>query len=195
MNRARLTILLTLPLALASIGCTAGAENADSLSGAMHGVAPDVVLITAERVLRREFGRISVDRQLRTIRTDSDEYSSSTDTGTARELVGAPATMRRRAVFSVGAVDGDTVAWLRVELERQDSRRRAALQPEGYRLTDSPAVTSIERDAATTEDQNTLWTRVGRDRNLERSLLNEIQEQCAPLEGEPETRPARPAET
>ena len=87
--------------------------------------------------------------------------------------------------FVVVPRGGSTTARLRIDLERQDTAQRAASPPDAYRLSDSPAYTPIERDAATTDQQNTVWTKVKRDRSLERALLEELCEQLAPAPSEP----------
>jgi hypothetical protein len=93
-----------------------------------------------------------------------------------------------------------TTARLRVDIERRDTERQALMQPRSYRLGDTPGQeTPIEADAATTSEQNTVWTRVRRDRKLERALLDELRDQFARLateeapadEGAPLVQPAK----
>ena len=85
------------------------------------------------------------------------------------------------------------MAELRIDIEREDTRRRIGYQQES-RLTDAPSHTPIQRDAATTERQNTVWTLVRRDRRLERDLLNELRDWAASLaeNAEATTTPAAP---
>ena len=106
--------------------------------------------------------------------------------------------MGRIAHFAVAERGEDTVARLRIDIERQDTTRQEAFQPDRHRISDAPGQTAIERDAATTTRQNTVWTFVKRDRRLERTLLAELEEQFAPEPEEMQSvQPAadRPAET
>jgi len=162
---------------------------------------PDEVLDHAAVILQREFGRVQINRGARRITTGAVEYTTARDSGTARDLVGGRSVMRRMATFDVGQRGDVTVARLRIDVERQDTARQTVMQPRGYRLTDTPgAETPVDRDAATSERQNTVWTRVRRDTTLEAALLAELQEYFARLTAEveaapPDTGPAAPAAT
>lgn len=46
---------------------------------------------------------------------------------------------------------------------------------ESYRSDDTPDITPIERDAATTREQNTVWRTVRRDLRLEREVLEAVE--------------------
>lgn len=150
---------------------------------------PDQVMAAAAAVLQREFGRVSVMEGQRRIETAPREFVTERESGTARDLYRGRTVMRRQATFSVGKGRGGTVARLRINVERQDTERQVVHHPRGYRLSDNPGQeTPIDRDAATTHKQNTIWTLVRRDRSLERALLKELQERFAPRE--PEASPA-----
>jgi hypothetical protein len=142
-------------------------------------------------VLQREFGRLTVDRERRKIVSQPSEYSAVGESGTARDLVGARSRMRRTATFVAVPRGGGTAARLRVDVERQDTAHRASHPPDAYRLSDSPAYTPIERDAATTARQNTVWVKVRRDLRLERALLGELRERFASQEAQ--QTPEQPA--
>jgi hypothetical protein len=157
---------------------------------------PDEVLAAAETILRREFPRLEVRRDERRIVAHPVEYLSARNTGTARDLIGARSRMRRLGNLQVGKKGGGAIAHLRIEIQRQDTERRRAVQPGHYRISDSPAYTPIDRDAATTVSQNTVWTFVRRDRRLERALLTELQERFAPPpSGQPKNGAKEPTET
>lgn len=147
----------------------------------------DAVLTAATGILQREFGRVKVDRLNRRIETAPVEFTTARDSGTARDLYRGRSTMRRTGHFSVGQSGGQTVARLRVDVDRRDMGPRTLMRPESHRLSDTPGQqTPIEADAATTDQQNTAWTRVRRDRALERQLLDELREQFARLSPEAE---------
>lgn len=173
--------------ALGLTGCARGLEAPAYATRLIDSPDPDRVLQAAEVVLRREFGRLTVNREQRVIESDPVEYTTARDSGTARDLVGARSRMRRVARFVAVRRGHNTHARLRIDLERQDTAQRAASPPDAYRLSDSPAYTPIERDAATTQRQNTVWTKVRRDQRLERALLDELRELFAPAVSEETT--------
>lgn len=137
---------------------------------------PDEVLKAAARLLRREFGRVNVVAETRTVMAGPTEYRTTRESGTARDLYRGGSAMRRVGRLNIGRRGDSVIARLRIDVERQDTARAAAVGPPTGRLSDTPAVTPIERDAATTERQNTVWTFVRRDERLERALLEELQE-------------------
>lgn len=146
----------------------------------------DEVLVVASRILQREFGRMQTQEGRRLVSYPA-EYSTSRASGTARDLYGGRSTMRRIAAFEVGRRGDQTVARLRIDVERQDTERQRVMHPTGHRLSDTPgSETPITQDAATTESQNTVWTRVRRDTSLERALLEELQEHFARLAADAE---------
>ncbi|MCH7924732.1 MAG: hypothetical protein IIC51_04285 [Planctomycetes bacterium] len=74
---------------------------------------------------------------------------------------------------------GDRVSvFCRVLVQEQTTRahRMLAFDQSG---SDSPAITPIEREAATTERQNTVWQTIRRDRSTERRILAVIGERLA----------------
>jgi hypothetical protein len=161
-------------------GCAApgGASRMSEL--VIPGAVPDHVLAAATPILKREFGRTRVNREGRQIQTEPREYVTTRDSGTARDFYRGRSVMRRQALFSVTRRGDQTVARIRIDIERQDTERQQVMHPRGQRLSDNPGQeTPIYADAATTEQQNTVWTPVRRDRKLERALLDELREQFA----------------
>lgn len=135
----------------------------------------DTVLQAAEVALRREFPRVTVDRAAGRITSEPLEYTTATESGTSRDLVRGASSMRRVAACSVSPRGERAVLRLRIDVQRQDTARRDVVQPEQGRISDTPGYTPIDRDSATTREQNAVWTFVRRDRQLERALLEEIQ--------------------
>ncbi len=192
----RLTIVLTLSALAALAGCTESAGVSAQQQRVIKDAGPDEVLAAAAAILQREFGRVRVDAASRRIVTEPVEFTTQRDSGTARDLYHGRSVMRRKATFDVGQRSGATVARLRVDVERQDTARQRVMQPETHRISDAPGhETPIDRDAATSEQQNTVWTRVRRDTKLEQSLLDELREQFARFsaESEPESGAKPPA--
>jgi hypothetical protein len=172
------------PPLLCLAGCQQGLETRTFQSRVIK-ASPEEVFRAAQIILRREFGPLTVESDGHRLVSQRVEYRTSSESGTVRDLYGGPSTMGRIAHFAVAQRGDDTVAGLRIDIERQDTTRQEAFQPDRYRISDAPSQTAIERDAATTTRQNTVWTFVKRDRQLERSLLTELQEQFAPEPAEP----------
>jgi hypothetical protein len=141
--------------------------------------APVEVLRAAADELRTDFGRVSVDEAALRIETQPAEFVSNRQTGSARDLVGVKSTLRRTARFVAQPRGGQTLARVRIDVERLDITRDAFLVQSEDRLSDRPNLTPIERDAATSAEQNRHWTRVRRDSQLERALLDALDQRFA----------------
>lgn len=202
----RILFVLVWPAVAVLAGCADSVGNVAARQPqqqrVIEGAAPDEVLAEGQAILQREFGRVSVDRAARRVVTAPVEYTTSRDSGTARDLVRGSSTMRRSATLDVGRRGDVTVVRLSVDVERQDTQRQTVMHPQGHRLSDTPgSETPTDRDAATTERQNTVWTRVRRDTGLERALLDELRERFARRAEEaagtapPTTAPTAPAPT
>ena len=175
-------------VALALAGCAREMSMTGQTARVIESASPSQVLTAAVSLLRQEFGRVKPGPGPDALVTEPVEYDTSRESGTARDLYRGRSTMRRTAQFSV-APDGDrTVARLRIDIERQDAGRAAGAQPAAAGYADSSPRTPIERDAATTARQNAVWTFVRRDYQMERQLLDDLQNKFAlPL---PATEPA-----
>lgn len=177
---ARSAVFAIFALLLISTGCSEGLTARSFQSRMIPAVEPAELFEHGALVMRREFRRVTLDRDRLTIVARPRRYSDARDSGTAGGLIGVPSTMRRSATMRVRKRGSATVAEVRIDIEREDTRRRLVFQQES-RLTDAPSYTPIQRDAATTEGQNTVWTLVRRDRRLERALLNELRDWAASL--------------
>lgn len=163
-------------------GCTAPSGGLTGQQTRSIAAPPEEVLRVAAGLLRRELGSARVDQDARSVLGIGPDYSTRTASGTARDLVGGRSTLRRVAQFNVGPRGMGSVARLRISIERQDTTRTMVAAAPMERISDTPAYTPIERDAATTDRQNTVWSSVRRDRELERRLLSELEEYFAPAE-------------
>jgi hypothetical protein len=179
--------LLMLPVT-GLVGCTGESLAVeDRQERVLEGADPDAVLVAAAQILQREFGRAQIDRSNRRVITLPAEFTTDRESGTVRDVYRGKSTMRRKAEFMVGRRGGVTVARLRIDVERRDTERQIVMRPQGERLGDSPGQQSaIQADAATTGEQNAVWTRVRRDRKLERELLDELREHFARLAADSE---------
>jgi hypothetical protein len=110
-------------------GCSEAARVTAQQQRVLENASPDEVLAAAAGILQREFGRITIDRAARRITTVPVEYTTQRESGTVRDLYRGRSTMRRVAQFDVGRAAGQTVARLRVDIERRDTERQAMIQP------------------------------------------------------------------
>ena len=178
-------LMLGMVCVAALAGCTQGTDAKAFHIRTIATSDGEDVFQAAQVVLRREFGPLEVDSQLHRLQSRPSEYRTTSTSGTARDLYRGESVMRRIAYLSVSPRHDETIVRIRIEIERQDTERREVFQPESSRLSDAPGRTPIERDAATTTAQNTVWTFVRRDYQLERALVSELQEQFAPPAVEP----------
>lgn len=182
MIHLRIVVLPAILFALSGCADEVGYIPTQQQQRVIKDAGADQALAEAAIILKREFGRVQVDPGLRLVTTGWYEYSTDRDSGTARDLYRGRTTMRRRAYLSVSERGGATVARLRIDVERQDTGRQAVMHPRGTRLGDTPGQeTAIDRDAATTLQQNTVWTRVRRDTKLESAILEELREKFSRL--------------
>lgn len=167
-------------LALGIIGCAADGEVSRFQSRWVPDAEPDAAYRAAEVVLRREFGRLASESGGRRILTEPRIYNATRESGAARDLYRGSSTLRSAATLLVAPRDAGSLVQVRVDVEREDSTRREVFQHEEHRLSDSPSRTALERDAATSTRQNTVWTFVRRDRALERAILDEVADRLSP---------------
>ena len=178
-------LIALLPSVIVLSGCTQLTPATGQQSRLIEGTRAEQVMQVAARMLQRDFGRVHVNTEALTIETEPVEFTTQRESGTARDFYRGSSTMRRVAYFSVGPTTKDTVARLRIDIERRDTERVAHTPLPAHTLGDLPNTTPIQRDAATTERQNTVWTFVRRDRQMERSLLDELASAFAPPAVEP----------
>lgn len=90
-------------------------------------------------------------------------------------VIRSPSPIRTRAEIRLEPAGASMRIHCKVVVQEQDTEaaRMFALQRGGY---DTPRDTPIDRDAATTEEQNTYWRTVRRDKNAERDILGSISD-------------------
>ena len=89
------------PALLCLMGCSQGMETRTFQSRVIGATQPDDVLLAAQVLLRREFGRLETKPGTRRIVTQPVEFQTSSESGTARDLYGGRSTMRRIGHFAV----------------------------------------------------------------------------------------------
>ncbi len=86
---------------------------------------------------------------------------------------------RRHADIWVKTNAQQLAVYCKVLLQQRVTEAHRMLQRD-YTGHDTPNDTAIDRDAATTEEQNTLWRTLRRDRRSERELLDAIEQAIRP---------------
>lgn len=162
------------------VGCKSATSNLTFSSRVVAGAEPERVFAAGRDVLLASFGRLEeVDARGRTARTVPEAYQTRTESGSARDIRRGRSQMRRIASLRVNERDTETIVRVRVEIERQDVARtlqqRQQMQQNQVRISDYPGdETALDRDAATDAEQNTVWTFVRRDQEMEQELLRRI---------------------
>jgi hypothetical protein len=160
------------------------ALRGDDSSRVIPNATAEETLASAATLLQREFPRVRVERDKSRVITDPAEFTTHSNSRSARDLVGGRSVMRRVGVLQVAQDGPNVVARLRIEVERRDTERQQLVRPMGLGGdvygNDSPGVTSpLDQDAATSPTQNAVWTFIRRERTLERSLLEELRDEFA----------------
>ncbi len=179
--------MLTLGAALVLTGCAGdgGAPRGPALvpgdaAQRVVDATPEEVLDYGAVLLRREFGRVAARETGRKLVSAPSEYTTESESDSARDLYRGRSRMRQQAQLVVSPSGSGSVARLRVDIERKDTGRDRAMRPLNPRLSDAPGdETAINSDAALAPSQNITWTRVRRNRTLERRLLDELVDHFA----------------
>lgn len=87
--------------------------------------------------------------------------------------------LRRVAHVRVTQTDDIVNVYCRVVVEERTTQAHRMFQRERT-VSDLPGDTPIEREAATTEEQNTVWQTIRRDKGAERRILQAILQQTSP---------------
>lgn len=183
---ARWMVLLTMGSAMAAGGCQEGNARTQYQSRLIPADPPSVSA-ALEQLMSREFRVVERSDRGQRLQGAPVEYSAASG-GRVNDLAGVPSRLRRSGEARLVGRGGQTYVQIRVDVEREDAGRGVVFAPAEWRTTDSPAhFTAVERDAATTDQQNAVWTKFRRDRTMERALLDELSAMFATP---PESQPA-----
>ncbi len=171
-------------VALSSLAGCSATEPASFASRSFDPVPAREVLDYAAGLLTREFGGIDRGRSADDRLVSNPVLFTTRDgSGSARDFYGGSSDMRRVAVVEVTRRDGRTLLRLRVDVERRDTSRVDATPAPVGGISDTPAYENTRwSDPATTSRQQSVWTRVRRDRAAERKLLDELIERFEPAD-------------
>lgn len=158
-------------------GCAVGHPSPASFS-VRHFAAPAKIdPLDAAASIVRDFGyRVDMlDHQAGRLTTHPLE-SLPQD---APRRAGSSDSNRRLVEIRIESKDDVMTIYCKVLLQQQttEAHRLIALDQRG---DDRPGRTPIEREAATDEEQNTVWDTVGRDKTQERAILSALSEQLGP---------------
>ncbi len=145
-------------------------------------VKPGEAMGLARRVLvKHGFKLKEADVDRMSILTHPNEKVVRGNEGRLRDaVVKMPNRVRRTAELEFSTRGGDLQAWCKVKIERlstTDHRVWSSLRQH----EDAPTQTPIEREAATTPQQNTVWTSGGRDQSMELQILSDLRQRIQKL--------------
>lgn len=80
---------------------------------------------------------------------------------------------RTRLDIRIAEVGGARKIFCRAEVQRQSTEARRIIALDTA-IDDQPGATPLQREGATTVEQNTVWDTIGRDRTLEREIVNDL---------------------
>lgn len=100
--------------------------------------------------------------------------------------VGTRATSRsrlRRVVHVRVTQSTDVVnVYCQVAIQEQTTEAHRMFR-RNHMISDTPGETPIDREAATTDEQNIVWQTIGRDKAAERRILEAILAQTGDIDG------------
>lgn len=121
--------------------------------------------------MRQYFNHVNILRAEGRLASGWAEYDQKGGTGRFRDAtLNFKNRMRRRATLWISSAESGAVAKCQVRRQRLDTADHRIFQQQ-QQFNDLPNSTPIDRDAATTTDQNQAWTDMQRDRRMERELL------------------------
>ena len=99
-----------------------------------------------------------------------------------------PTRVQRIIRLYARKTDSGATVLCNVQLQRADMARRAVFDQQGE-FSDLPHDTPIDRGEGLTRSQLTHWTDIGRDRGVERQILQEVRQRFAERESAPPPAP------
>lgn len=196
-NRTGLLIRGVVPLWLLcfAVGCESeqrqlGPAEGTFASQRLGGVSRDEAFRAAREVFSQYFPVESVDEDALRLRSRPVEIATG-DGGASqvREVLGTRSRRRQVAEMQVTPRGGDVVVSCRVRTERLDTTQQRAFRPQAG--DDRPANNApFDAEAGATAHQRESWTPIGRDRQLERQVLDSVRERLQPVAA-PSTAPAK----
>ena len=136
------------------------------------------VMPAAEQAVREHFRIATTDRAAGLIEAQPREGSEAGRTRRAGDVLGAQRRVRRVAEVRVMDADEGVNVFCKVLIQQYESDERRLFVRE-HALSDAPTETPAADEAATSAEQNATWRTCGRDKVLERQILQAIEEKTA----------------
>lgn len=168
--------------ATAIVGCS-GLDQAQpsqppAMSHMISDVTSDQVISAASRAVATQFAAYEVDRQQGTITTAWEQFDTRDTTGQLRDLAAPIKRMRHRAIITTRAIDDSWRVSVRVEQQRLDTTD-ARMHYQQQQFEDRPSYSPIETYSPANPGDEQVWTDVGRNRRMERTILRSIEAHIA----------------
>jgi hypothetical protein len=139
------------------------------------GASPGAAWTAAVDAVREHFHIARMDRATGRIETDPLETQETGQSGRAGDMLGAQRRVRRQADVRVQEADGGVHVYCKVLVQQFESDERRLFARDKY-ASDIPSETPADQESATTAEQNAAWRNRGRDKVLERQILESILE-------------------
>jgi hypothetical protein len=161
-----------------SLGCAADGSafgEPDWTRDRLAQVSDEAAFEASRHALSQWFRIDDTQSSRRRLVTFYDQSVIQGGTGRIRDdTVGYRNRVRRRGEIRLTPRDGATVVECRVQRERLDTTdARMASRQRSY--DESPTDTPIQYEAGVSAEQAQVWTDIGRDRELERQILDVVQ--------------------
>jgi hypothetical protein len=204
MNSSTVWAVVSMGLAVVLVaGCEGGGLGGGDFSGlgytgfkpqvmcAKGDVTTDQAMELARRVLAKEGFRLkSVDKDQLRIETQPSEQTVRGGEGRLRDtVVKVPNRVRRTATLEFSDRGDELRAFCQVKIERLETGDFRVFAQQ-RQFNDVPTETPIDREAATTARQNTVWSSAGRDEAMEREILADLHDRVQAVKAQKEAKQA-----
>ena len=144
----------------------------------VEAASQDVAMAAAEQALREHFRIARVDRAAGLIECAPVESQEAVRSGRIGDVLGASRRVRRVAEVRVEDLGDGARVFCKVLLQQYETEERRMFDRE-HALSDVPSETPAAGEAATLPQQNATWRTRGRDKVLERRILQAVHELVA----------------
>jgi len=172
MIRHRLLLLGTVVMLLGAFGCRANFVSGTRLS--MGQIEYQQAFAAASEVIRKHYELKSADPDAGVVTARPKPVDPTTT-----RILGGTSPARQIASIRLQEQEGQVVAIAEVRVQRQGSAGFRQLDG-GENYSTVPNQTPAQGTAATTPEQNEAWETQGRNRALERKMLNELYQALHP---------------
>ena len=144
----------------------------------VEAASQDVAMAAAEQALREHFRIARVDRAAGLIECAPVESQEAVRSGRMGDVLGASRRVRRVAEMRVEDLGDGARVFCKILLQQYETEERRMFDRE-HALSDVPSETPAAGEAATLPQQNATWRTRGRDKVLERRILQAVHELVA----------------